>query len=139
MPAHQRACSSAAEQGTHNPLVPGSNPGGPRFFLEIGNLFVQQKLALEHHSDALKSVQDYRGGDGETLRERESQAEARSASSGLSFLKRLTPMMLKPIICPCASTRSIRAAVFSPPAEILFGEFPHRTSSGTCRSRARAP
>ena len=25
----------------------------------------------------------------------------------------------------------IRAAVFSPPAEILFGEFPHHTSSGT--------
>src|SRR2546428_12679859 len=24
-----RACSSAVEQGTHNPLVPGSNPGGP--------------------------------------------------------------------------------------------------------------
>src|SRR6266436_6822241 len=23
------ACSSAVEQGTHNPLVPGSNPGGP--------------------------------------------------------------------------------------------------------------
>ena len=26
------ACSSAVEQGTHNPLVPGSNPGGPRTF-----------------------------------------------------------------------------------------------------------
>src|SRR6266571_2521500 len=26
-----RACSSAVEQGTHNPLVPGSNPGGPNF------------------------------------------------------------------------------------------------------------
>src|SRR5262249_6202651 len=25
----KRACSSAVEQGTHNPLVPGSNPGGP--------------------------------------------------------------------------------------------------------------
>jgi hypothetical protein len=25
----------------------------------------------------------------------------------------------------------IRAAVFTPPAEILFGEFPHHTSSGT--------
>src|SRR5580658_2965833 len=24
-----RAYSSTAEQGTHNPLVPGSNPGGP--------------------------------------------------------------------------------------------------------------
>jgi hypothetical protein len=24
-----------------------------------------------------------------------------------------------------------QAAVFSPPAEILFGEFPHHTSSGT--------
>ena len=28
------ACSSAAEQGTHNPLVPGSNPGGPSLRLE---------------------------------------------------------------------------------------------------------
>src|SRR6266404_9678088 len=27
--ADNRACSSAVEQGTHNPLVPGSNPGGP--------------------------------------------------------------------------------------------------------------
>src|SRR5207237_8722545 len=26
---HIWACSSAVEQGTHNPLVPGSNPGGP--------------------------------------------------------------------------------------------------------------
>ena len=24
-----RACSSTVEQGTHNPLVLGSNPGGP--------------------------------------------------------------------------------------------------------------
>src|SRR5438093_8886736 len=27
--SRKRACSSAVEQGTHNPLVPGSNPGGP--------------------------------------------------------------------------------------------------------------
>jgi hypothetical protein len=27
----RRAYSSAVEQGTHNPLVPGSNPGGPKF------------------------------------------------------------------------------------------------------------
>src|SRR5207302_10719688 len=30
--AAKRACSSAVEQGTHNPLVPGSNPGGPKTF-----------------------------------------------------------------------------------------------------------
>ena len=27
-----RACSSTVEQGTHNPLVLGSNPGGPTKF-----------------------------------------------------------------------------------------------------------
>jgi hypothetical protein len=36
-----RACSSAVEQGTHNPLVAGSNPAGPSrrilvFGLRIG-------------------------------------------------------------------------------------------------------
>jgi hypothetical protein len=44
------------------------------------------------------------------------------------------------MICPFGYIRNsrenknrqpIRAAVFSPPAEILFGEFPHHTSSGT--------
>src|SRR5207247_2518165 len=30
-----RAYSSTAEQGTHNPLVPGSNPGGPNDLLQI--------------------------------------------------------------------------------------------------------
>jgi hypothetical protein len=27
--SHRRACSSTVEQGTHNPLVGGSNPSGP--------------------------------------------------------------------------------------------------------------
>ena len=29
--ADLRACSSAVEQGTHNPLVVGSNPSGPNY------------------------------------------------------------------------------------------------------------
>src|SRR3972149_2290275 len=37
-------------------------------------------------------------------------AAVRSASNGLSLLKRLTPKMLNPMTRPCASTRSIRAS-----------------------------
>ena len=28
------ACSSAVEQGTHNPLVVGSNPSGPKYKIQ---------------------------------------------------------------------------------------------------------
>lgn len=34
-----RACSSTVEQGTHNPLVLGSNPGGPTINHLVGSHF----------------------------------------------------------------------------------------------------
>ena len=34
-----RACSSTVEQGTHNPLVLGSNPGGPTIKHLVGSHF----------------------------------------------------------------------------------------------------
>ena len=38
------------EQGTHNPLVPGSNPGGPTNFGFSNGGFWKEKSGIEHQS-----------------------------------------------------------------------------------------
>ena len=91
-----RTNGPVAQRQSRGLIIPWSQVrilAGPDF-LEIGNLFVQQKLALEHHSDALKSVQDYKGGDGETQRPKRHPflcerifGSANAANEPLEFLK----------------------------------------------------
>ena len=43
-----RACSSTVEQGTHNPLVLGSNPGGPTIGKHLPSLRVAAFFFVRH-------------------------------------------------------------------------------------------
>jgi len=92
------------------PEIPWRKVAGMRDV--ISHAYEDPMILRERISDNPSERLDFvnTSGRGNLRWQKPAQAAASSATSGLSFLKRLTPMTLNPMTCPSASTRSITAS-----------------------------